>query len=664
MGDFTDDLYRLRTPRAGAPAPAPVQGSRFDTDDLYALRTPKKVEEDRRGPTDPHEYTKRAAREFSRWGGRSNPDNTLMAREALLDKYRMQEESSQGIETETNIGVDHHKRGLKFYNEKNPIASYAAGVNESLGQTGESLIGMYSPTYANKLRDAREGFMGKGEGVAGTLGRAIGTIGSTIATIGSGGAGGIMKGAGAIRNMGFLGLKPVGKAAIKARQARGLAVSTGLFGQQGAGGARQNIAEQRGQPMYDPMTGEFIGMNEISGMDEFYVSVLTGLIEGGSGAASYGLAQKFGKLFLGPELRAALAQGSRQSGVTKAILMMTNAGMEGGEEGLAQLANNWVDMIYEITPGLKLSDGVLANAGMGAAMGPIASGATRSRWSTRKAAAEAGSPTTPGTTPNADGMDSTAEQDPPKAWDPHEDRTGSKTPVRSNGKPHEMTPEMYVDQQNERGLTRADRVIGNVSNGNIAVENALYKGMNMHPPVGGESGYEGHLTRMAIMRKSKSKPKKLDSVKTEKAVALRLRQADPTLSVEDAKMKASQMVARVAKYTQSIIMEDQALAQHARLTQNALRLGKGVPAEVAKHYKPDPETYLGAASLLGLEPNEVMMVAAHQNDLRSAQKAGLKAAFVPRPDEFGPERDVDTTPDPAFDFVASSFEELATKLGV
>lgn len=86
-------------------------------------------------------------------------------------------------------------------------------------------------------------------------------------------------------------------------------------------------------------------------------------------------------------------------------------------------------------------------------------------------------------------------------------------------------------------------------------------------------------------------------------------------------------------------------------------------AELFKHYKPDPEAYQGAASLLGLEPGEVMMVAAHQNDLRSAQKAGLKAAFVPRPDEFGPERDVDTTPDPAFDFVASSFEELATKLG-
>ena len=101
------------------------------------------------------------------------------------------------------------------------------------------------------------------------------------------------------------------------------------------------------------------------------------------------------------------------------------------------------------------------------------------------------------------------------------------------------------------------------------------------------------------------------------------------------------------------------MAKHAGLPWDCI-----LSAELFKHYKPDPEAYLGAASLLGLEPGEVMMVAAHQNDLRSAQKAGLKAAFVPRPDEFGSEREVDTTPDPAFDFVASSFEELAAKLGV
>jgi 2-haloacid dehalogenase len=86
-------------------------------------------------------------------------------------------------------------------------------------------------------------------------------------------------------------------------------------------------------------------------------------------------------------------------------------------------------------------------------------------------------------------------------------------------------------------------------------------------------------------------------------------------------------------------------------------------AELARHYKPDPEAYLTAANLLGLRPQEVMMVAAHKGDLRAAQAVGLKAAFVPRPLERGPERTVDTTPDPAFDIHASDFLDLATQLG-
>jgi 2-haloacid dehalogenase len=87
-------------------------------------------------------------------------------------------------------------------------------------------------------------------------------------------------------------------------------------------------------------------------------------------------------------------------------------------------------------------------------------------------------------------------------------------------------------------------------------------------------------------------------------------------------------------------------------------------AELAKHYKPDPETYKTAADLLGLRPDQVMMVAAHKNDLRAAQKVGFKAAFVPRPQEHGPDRTVDTTPDAAFEVHAKDFLDLAAQLGV
>ena len=87
-------------------------------------------------------------------------------------------------------------------------------------------------------------------------------------------------------------------------------------------------------------------------------------------------------------------------------------------------------------------------------------------------------------------------------------------------------------------------------------------------------------------------------------------------------------------------------------------------AEVAKHYKPDPESYLTAVELLGLRPEQVMMTAAHQGDLLSAQKVGLRAGFVPRPMEHGPDVTPDPTPDPSFDVVATNFVDLARQMGV
>ena len=85
-------------------------------------------------------------------------------------------------------------------------------------------------------------------------------------------------------------------------------------------------------------------------------------------------------------------------------------------------------------------------------------------------------------------------------------------------------------------------------------------------------------------------------------------------------------------------------------------------AELARHYKPDPESYLTAVELRGLEPRQVMMVAAHQSDLLAAGKAGLRMAFVPRPMEQGPGRTPDPTPDPSFDIVATDFIDLARRL--
>ena len=59
-------------------------------------------------------------------------------------------------------------------------------------------------------------------------------------------------------------------------------------------------------------------------------------------------------------------------------------------------------------------------------------------------------------------------------------------------------------------------------------------------------------------------------------------------------------------------------------------------AEIAQDYKPKAEVYLASCAALRLTPDEVVMVAAHNSDLEAAREAGLKTAFIPRPDEAGP----------------------------
>jgi len=99
------------------------------------------------------------------------------------------------------------------------------------------------------------------------------------------------------------------------------------------------------------------------------------------------------------------------------------------------------------------------------------------------------------------------------------------------------------------------------------------------------------------------------------------------------------------------------MAKHARLPWDCV-----FSAEIFHHYKPDPETYLGAADLLGLAPQEVLMVAAHKDDLHAAKACGLKTAFVRRPLEYGPNVRMDLKAERAFDVNADDFLDLARQL--
>lgn len=86
-------------------------------------------------------------------------------------------------------------------------------------------------------------------------------------------------------------------------------------------------------------------------------------------------------------------------------------------------------------------------------------------------------------------------------------------------------------------------------------------------------------------------------------------------------------------------------------------------AEIAGHYKPQPEAYLNSAAALDLAPEQCLLVAAHNGDLVAASQCGYRTAFVVRPTEYGPDQTADLKAENDYDFVAEDFVELAVQLG-
>lgn len=78
-------------------------------------------------------------------------------------------------------------------------------------------------------------------------------------------------------------------------------------------------------------------------------------------------------------------------------------------------------------------------------------------------------------------------------------------------------------------------------------------------------------------------------------------------------------------------------------------------ADIFRTYKPAPELYNGAVGFLDLKPEQVLMVAAHNQDLKAAQKQGLRTCFVHRPTE-------DQEVEGDYDLTVDNFEHLARTL--
>lgn len=85
-------------------------------------------------------------------------------------------------------------------------------------------------------------------------------------------------------------------------------------------------------------------------------------------------------------------------------------------------------------------------------------------------------------------------------------------------------------------------------------------------------------------------------------------------------------------------------------------------AELARDYKPKAIVYLSAVEAFDCAPHEAMMVAAHSSDLAAAAAAGLRTAFIARPNEHGPGIG-ETAASVPVDVSANGLLDLAERLG-
>jgi len=86
--------------------------------------------------------------------------------------------------------------------------------------------------------------------------------------------------------------------------------------------------------------------------------------------------------------------------------------------------------------------------------------------------------------------------------------------------------------------------------------------------------------------------------------------------------------------------------------------------EFLGYYKPSTQAYLKGTRLLGLQPEEAMMVAAHRGDLAAAQTAGMHTAHVGVPEEDNVGEGFAEPGVTNFDIEANNFDDLCRELKV
>ena len=86
-------------------------------------------------------------------------------------------------------------------------------------------------------------------------------------------------------------------------------------------------------------------------------------------------------------------------------------------------------------------------------------------------------------------------------------------------------------------------------------------------------------------------------------------------------------------------------------------------SDMHRAFKRDPAVYQNAIRLLGMKPQEIMMTAAHNDDLEAARKEGMQTAYINRPYEYGADQKTDFEASSDWDIIADTVEGVADQLG-
>ena len=85
-------------------------------------------------------------------------------------------------------------------------------------------------------------------------------------------------------------------------------------------------------------------------------------------------------------------------------------------------------------------------------------------------------------------------------------------------------------------------------------------------------------------------------------------------------------------------------------------------SNVFKAFKPDDAVYRGAIEMLELQPGEVMMAAAHNDDLAAARSNGMRTAYINRPYEYSADQTVDVEATSDCDVITDTITGLANAM--